>query len=167
MKQLLAPRYLLTAFIAVIIGFGIAYAMNSGSPAPSGSPQMTMYKHPQCGCCGKWQEHLEAAGFDVDAKHETDAQKRWSMNNVPAELGSCHTGIIDGYVIEGHVPASDIKRLLEEKPDAVGLFVPGMPIGSPGMESSNPENHEAYDVMLLQRDGSTQVFQRHEPNQAR
>jgi hypothetical protein len=116
-------------------------------PATAGAlPAMTVFRDPTCGCCHKWVEHLEADGFAVTV-HDAPSMKAVKARlGVPAELASCHTGEIGGYVIEGHVPAVAIRRLLAEKPEGRGLAVPGMPIGSPGMEGGEPED---YDVMLF------------------
>jgi hypothetical protein len=124
----------------------------------AGKPVVTVYKSPTCGCCGKWEEHLKASGFEVDPR-PTDAMNAVKAEHgVPGDLQSCHTAIVDGYVIEGHVPASSIKKLLAEKPAGVkGLSVPGMPIGSPGMEGPNPEN---YDVVTFKASGETEVFEK-------
>lgn len=118
-----------------------------------------VHKHPQCGCCSVWSRHIEAAGFEVTTVRALDNEARWRTFDIPRHLGSCHTAKIDGYVVEGHVPAADILRLLEERPDARGLVVPGMPIGSPGMEGPVSQ---AYDVLLLKADGTTEVFARYE-----
>ncbi|MFH0255165.1 DUF411 domain-containing protein [Roseovarius aquimarinus] len=121
-------------------------------------PKIHVLKDRNCGCCGAWVEILSADGFDVSTensfgtlltRHKIDA-------GIPDAMMSCHTGEIEGYFIEGHVPPADIRRLLAERPDAIGLAVPGMPYGSPGM---GPEDQrEAYDVFLIRRDGSTEVF---------
>lgn len=132
------------------------------APALAAAQSIEVWKSPTCGCCGKWVEHLEANGFDVMAKNTSpgmlDRIKRQA--GISEKLASCHTGIIDGYVVEGHVPAEDIKRLVEERPDAIGLTVPNMPLGSPGMEQPDGKT-EPYDVMLVKKDGSTVVFARH------
>ena len=111
-----------------------------------------------CECCVKWTEYLQQQGFDVSSEDRFGVlliQHKIELG-VPAEHYSCHTGQIDGYFLEGHVPAQDIRRLLEERPDAAGLAVPGMPYGSPGM---GPEDRrEAYDVLLIRKDGSSEVF---------
>ena len=119
---------------------------------------ITVYKTPYCGCCHLWVEHLKANGFAVTPKDVNDTAPIRQKLNMPAALGSCHTAVINGYVIEGHVPAEDIKRLLKEKPKALGLAVPGMPLGSPGMESANPQ---PYETLLVMKDGSTKVWARH------
>jgi hypothetical protein len=121
-------------------------------------PSIAVYKSPTCGCCSKWIEHLEADGFDVEPVDVTDLRLVKSMAGIAPEQASCHTARIGDYVIEGHVPAADIRRLLREHPEARGLTVPGMPQGSPGMESPNPEH---YQVLLIGEDGSTSVFAEH------
>lgn len=122
-----------------------------------------VWKNPSCGCCKGWVSHMAQNNFALDVV-ETD-QKALDVikgqNGIPPKLASCHTAKIGGYTVEGHVPAHAIKRLLTEKPDAVGLAVPGMPQGSPGMETGAPA--EAYDILLVMRDGSTSVFEHVEP----
>lgn len=121
-------------------------------------PALHVLKDPNCGCCSAWVEIVQADGFDVTVEESMGtALARYKLDNdIPQEMGSCHTGRIAGYMIEGHVPPADIRRLLEERPDAIGLAVPGMPYGSPGM---GPETErEAYAVFLIRRDGSTEVF---------
>ena len=125
-----------------------------------------VWKDPNCGCCHLWVEHLQASGFKVEVFDvgNTAARKRLGM---PEKLGSCHTASVGGYVIEGHVPATDIQRLLRDRPAALGLSVPGMPIGSPGMDGPEYKGRkDAYDVLLVQKDGSTKSFQ-HYPGMRR
>jgi hypothetical protein len=125
--------------------------------AQSSAP-VEVFKSPYCGCCGKWVEHLRQNGFEVkthDVEDVTAARKKTGM---PDRLGSCHTAKIGGYVVEGHVPAADIQRLLKEKPKALGLAVPSMPPGSPGMDSAKPI---PYQTLLVKTDGTTQVFAQH------
>lgn len=121
-----------------------------------------VWKSPSCECCGAWATHLEDNGFAVKVNAGTpsmlDRIKREA--GIGEELASCHTAKIGAYVIEGHVPAADIKRLLAEEPDALGLAVPGMPVGSPGMEQDDGKT-EPYDVLLVKKDGTTEVFARH------
>ncbi|TFL19469.1 DUF411 domain-containing protein [Jannaschia formosa] len=119
-------------------------------------------KDPNCGCCEAWVRILQAEGFEVttETSFGTLLIRHKLDNGIPQEMISCHTGEIDGYFIEGHVPPADIRRLLSERPDAVGLAVPGMPYGSPGMGPE--ESREAYDVFLIRRDGRTEVFTRYE-----
>lgn len=126
--------------------------------AQGAGPAIHVMKDPNCGCCSAWIEILENDGFSVttEASAGTLLMRYKLDNGIPQEMASCHTGRIEGYMIEGHVPAADIWRLLDERPDAVGLAVPGMPYGSPGM---GPESErEAFDVFLIRGDGSTEVF---------
>lgn len=118
-------------------------------------PAITVYKSPSCGCCAKWVDHLEENGFDVKSIDTPDVNPTKMQHGVPGELASCHTALVDGYVVEGHVPADVIKKMLEEEPEIVGLAVPGMPMGSPGMEGSRVDN---YDVIAFQKDGTRSVF---------
>lgn len=119
-----------------------------------------IWKDPSCGCCQAWADHLKDAGFEIRI-HETDRINGVkAMNKVPAKLASCHTAKIGGYVIEGHVPASDITRLLKEKPQVHGLAVPGMPLGSPGMEMPDGEK-DAYDVLSFDENGNAAVWSSH------
>jgi len=124
----------------------------------SAAEMVDVYKNPHCGCCGKWVEHLRQAGFAVRTHDVNDVPAARQRLGMPERLGSCHTAKVAGYVVEGHVPAADIQRLLKEKPPALGLTVPSMPPGSPGMESPKPM---PYNTLLVQANGSTQVFAKH------
>ncbi len=120
-----------------------------------------VWKDPNCGCCKEWIAHLEKSGFaaTVIEQGNTAARARLGM---PQKYGSCHTAVVQGYVIEGHVPAADILRLLKERPQALGLAVPGMPIGSPGMDGAAYGGHrDPYQVFLVQKDGSAKTFNTH------
>lgn len=121
-----------------------------------------MWRNAGCSCCGKWAKHLEANGFTVKINEPggEKLQQIKKLAGITEKLESCHTARIGGYVVEGHVPAADVKRLLASKPDAIGLSVPGMPVGSPGMESDDGKT-EPYEVLLIRKDGSTEVFARH------
>jgi hypothetical protein len=121
-------------------------------------PVIDVYKSATCGCCTQWVAHLQANGFQVRARNVPNTAAYRTQFGVPSSLGSCHTATIGGYAIEGHVPASDIRRLLVEKPKAKGLAVPEMPMGSPGMEGADAE---AFDVLLFQTDGSRTVYRRY------
>jgi len=146
----------------VIASLLTTVACTGQSPAPSdqtgnGSPhEMTVYHDPQCGCCGKWVEHMHAHGFEVEKVPTTDMNRIKRELGVPRELPSCHTAVVGDYVVEGHVPAEDVLRLLAEQPQARGLSVPGMPLGSPGMEVDH--RRMAYDVILFGTDDRTRVF---------
>jgi hypothetical protein len=141
------------AAIAVTVTIGLS------TPVLAGAEEVVMYKDPHCGCCGKWAEHMRAAGFAVKevASERMDLVKEDA--GVPQALGSCHTAKVGGYVVEGHVPASDVRRMLTEKPAIRGLSAPGMPLGSPGMEG--PYAAERYDVVSFDDTGRSTVFARH------
>ena len=127
---------------------------------PVALPRMAVHKTPSCGCCSVWIEHMKDAGFEVDVHDMVDMGPVKERLGVPYTKGSCHTAEVGGYLIEGHIPAADIKRLLEERPDARGLVLPGMPLGSPGMEV--PEGQQQpYTVELVRRDGTTEPFAQH------
>lgn len=128
--------------------------------AQARAPQITIYKDPNCGCCGAWADHVKGAGFAISVVETSDLAAIRNRYGVPEHLASCHTGVVAGYAIEGHVPSDDIKRLLARKPQARGLAVPAMPIGSPGMESPDG-SREPYEVLLVRQDGTTEVFARH------
>lgn len=131
----------------------------TGAWAAPSRPPVEVWKDPSCGCCKDWIAHLEKAGFEVRV-HETGNASARTRLGIPAKLGSCHTASIEGYAIEGHVPAREIQRLLREKPKAVGLAVPGMPVGSPGMDGPVYGNRkDAYDVLLVRADGISTVYQ--------
>ena len=118
-----------------------------------------VHRDANCGCCKKWISHLEANGFQVSVHDSGNAQARTRLG-VPDKLGSCHTAQVGGYALEGHVPARDIWRLLKERPKAVGLAVPGMPVGSPGMDGPEYQGRkDPYDVLLIQANGSSKVYQ--------
>jgi hypothetical protein len=123
------------------------------------SHELTVFHSPTCSCCSQWIEHMEAAGFQVEDKITEDMTAIKQQYGVPANLASCHTTIVAGYVVEGHVPAEDVQSLLTEKLDVSGITVPGMPIGSPGMESGNYV--EPYTVFSFMEDGSTATFAKH------
>lgn len=124
-------------------------------------PSITVHKTPWCGCCTDWVEHLQEEGFDVEVHEHEDLSPIRTRLDVPLALGSCHTAEVDGYAIEGHVPATDIRRLLDERPDGVrGLSVPGMPVGSPGMEMG--DRQDPYDVIAFGEDGQS-VFTEYRP----
>jgi len=126
--------------------------------APALAEEITVYKSPTCGCCKAWVKHLQANGFTVVAKDVRDVAPYKETYGVPPRLGACHTARVDGYTVEGHVPAADIRRLLQERPPVRGLAVPGMPPGSPGMESRSPVR---YETLTFDADGRIAVYARH------
>jgi hypothetical protein len=121
-------------------------------------PAVKVYKSPTCGCCDKWVEHMKANGFKVVTHEMNDVTPHKQRLGVPVGMGSCHTAEIGGYLIEGHVPAADVKRLLAEKPKAKGLVSPGMPQSAPGMDMPGKQ---PYEIFLVRQDGSTLSFARH------
>jgi len=141
-----------------VSGLGISNAIAEEAKSPT---EIVMYKSPTCGCCGNWAEHLRGAGFTVVEKKQEDMGAIKAKFGVPEQLSSCHTAIIDGYIIEGHVPAADVQRLLKEKPmDVVGLTAPGMPKQSPGMQDKTMEPKN-YDVLAFDKNGASHVFTRY------
>ena len=157
----LAPAVLAVAVIAANV---VAYAQ-SKTPARTAAPKpaatktaVTVYKTATCGCCGNWVQYMNAQGYACTVTNLPDLNDVKVKNGVPANLQSCHTSLVGGYVIEGHVPAEDIQRLLREKPAIVGLAAPGMPAGSPGMDVPGSP---AYDVIAFEKDGRQRVYARH------
>ena len=144
-------KHLQHAFLAITLCGGLI--------APAFATEITVYKSATCGCCKEWVKHLQANGFSVKAHDVPDIMPYKTANGVPATLGSCHTAKVGGYVIEGHVPANDIKRLLKERPPVSGLAVPGMPSGSPGMEQGG--HKDRYDVLTFDKQGKTGVYTRY------
>lgn len=120
--------------------------------------EVVMYKNAGCQCCDKWADYLERNGYSVTINESTAMASFKEQQNVPPAMGSCHTALIDGYVVEGHVPIEDINRLLANRPEAVGIAAPGMPASSPGM---NTALNEPYDVYLFDREGNTYLFASH------
>jgi hypothetical protein len=143
-------RYFLNALASSVA----VMAMPASGAGPL--PQIEVFKSPTCGCCTAWVDHLKAAGFPVKVAEVDDTTVIRKRHGLPDKFGSCHTGLVKGYVIEGHVPAAEIKRLLALKPAAIGLAVPGMPVGSPGMEYG--DRQEPYDVFLVDKSGRATVF---------
>ena len=129
--------------------------------ARSDAPLVEVWKSPSCGCCKDWIAHLDANGFRTQV-HDTGNTAMRGRLGIDIKYGSCHTARVDGYAIEGHVPAADIRRLLKERPKAIGLAVPGMPVGSPGMDGPGYNGRkDPYDVLLIATDGKASVFQPH------
>ena len=162
----LRRRSLLLSAAAVV---GAAAGCDRGAPVPAADappagppprPELVVYKTPWCGCCKGWVTHMTRAGFAPRVEELEDLAPIREKYGIPFELSSCHTALLGGYVVEGHVPTGDVDRLLREKPRALGLAVPGMPIGSPGMESPTGER-EPFETLLLLAGGGTRVFARH------
>ena len=151
----MALRSLLLSLCAVCL---CASPLHAATDNP---PSIEVWKSATCECCGNWVKHLEANGFavKVNATGPAALERLKAQAGIGSKLASCHTAKIGSYIIEGHVPATDIKRLVAKRPEAIGLAVPGMPVGSPGMEQGSES--EPYDVLLLNKDGTTEVFARH------
>jgi hypothetical protein len=143
-------RYFLTSLTAA------AAAQSLPVVAKQALPQVQVFQDPNCGCCGVWVEHMKDAGFSVTVTEVDDTSVARRKYGLPDRFGSCHTAVVGGYVVEGHVPANDVKKLLAIKPVAVGLAVPGMPVGSPGMEMGSRK--DPYQVLLVAKDGRERVF---------
>jgi hypothetical protein len=146
-------RSTLQRLLLGVAGLGAPYLALAGTA----SPQITVWKTPSCGCCKAWVAHLRANGFDVVTHDVKDNAPFRQKLGLAEQFGSCHTASLGGYVLEGHVPATEIRRLLREKPVARGLAVPGMPAGSPGMEMGKAR--DAYNVLLVLMDGNSRVYQ--------
>ena len=140
----------------LLIAFGLLPI--AGAMAQSGKVLVEVWKDPNCGCCEDWVAHLQANGFAVKVNPSGNDAMRAKLG-IPQKLGSCHTALVGGYAVEGHVPAVDIRRLLKEKPNAVGLSVPGMPIGAPGMDGAvYGKRRDPFDVVLVSRSGEARVY---------
>ena len=152
-------------FFAVALVAALSPAAGSAQSRPAAKPAakpvlMTVYKTPTCGCCAKWVDHMKQNGFTVNVTDLNDLSTIKAKHGVPSKLQSCHTAVVNGYVVEGHVPAADVKRMLKELPAVAGLALPGMPAGSPGMEVPGIVP-PPYDVMTFDKKGATRVFARH------
>ena len=143
------------ALAVIVFATAVAVLLEVKDPR---AQDVTVYMSPHCGCCGEWVDHLANNGFSA-RKHLVDnLDVVKARQQVPTAVASCHTAVVDGYFIEGHVPAADIRRLLGQRPSARGLAAPGMPAGAPGMESAG---REPYDVLLVDEEGRTTVFAKH------
>ena len=157
----LSRRQIAVLALIAVMGAGIASALTWwDAPRPGPGPEtVVVYKRATCNCCAKWVSHLKESGFEVEVHNESDLDARQDALGVPRPLRACHTGLVGGYLVEGHVPAQDIRRVLTEKPQALGIAVPGMPIGSPGMEMG--DRRDPYATLLFQPDGQNSVFAKH------
>lgn len=158
---MLNRRMLTTVAMALLLAAGSGASADTGAGAGQDGDLalVKVWKSPTCGCCGKWIKHMQGAGFRVEVTDVADVEPIKVANGVPPKLASCHTALVGGYVIEGHVPASDVRRLLKEKPGILGLAAPGMPPGSPGMDvpGSPP-----FEVLAFGKDGKPVVYATHD-----
>lgn len=155
-----SPLWRSSTLIVGLLVIAAAAAAVLWQPRASAAQDVTVHASPYCGCCGDWVKHLERDGFSVETRMVEDVSVARSKYGVPPGLASCHTAVVGDYVIEGHVPAADIRRLLTERPQALGLSVPGMPAGTPGMEGAGAE---PYQTLLFRADGGVDVFGRWGP----
>lgn len=159
-KKLAAVGLMVAGALAVV-------AFRSMDADIGADPELHVYKTPTCGCCGKWVDHMKEAGFKVRVE-DVDVEELWGgvkvRHGVPRELSTCHTTVVGDYVIEGHVPAGVVKRFLEEAPEVKGISVPGMPMGSPGMEGPNPQ---PYVVIAFDGEGNRTVYEEVDPRTSR
>lgn len=143
--------------VAFLAAAPVAVALSPRDAVAQGMPLIEVYKSPTCGCCNDWIKHMQDSGFRNVRTFDTGNAKKRAEVGMSLRFGSCHTALVDGYVIEGHVPAREVKRLLAERPKALGLAVPGMPLGSPGMEVDDGRV-DRYDVLLVQKDETSSVY---------
>jgi hypothetical protein len=144
--------------LVLTVGVGVAVVGSQQGKSANPKPSVAVFKSPTCGCCAKWNEHMTAAGYAVNSSDRADMSAVKDEHRIPANLRSCHTALVSGYVIEGHVPSDVVAKLLAERPaGVVGIAVPGMPAGSPGMES--PDGFKTpYQVMAFTKDGQSRVY---------
>jgi hypothetical protein len=156
---MLSHRFVQRAALAVLLAASAPLAAQTTRKPAAAAKAVEALVHltPTCGCCGKWTEHLETAGFTVTRNVTKELEAVPARQRVPAQLRSCHTAVIGDYLVEGHVPADVIQKMLKERPEIAGIAVPGMPVGSPGMEGPNPR---PYSIVAFKADGTTYEFAR-------
>ena len=145
---------------ALCAGLAAQAGRTPARPAAAKPVMMAVYKTPTCGCCAKWVEHMKQNGFTVHVTDMNDLSSIKTKHGVPTKAQSCHTAVVNGYVVEGHVRASDVKRMLKERPAIAGIALPGMPIGSPGMEQPGIQAR-GYEVLSFSKAGATRVYSKH------
>ena len=155
---IIAPRFWKTMIVIGILITGGGALFFAQPATKTGGVEMVVYKSPSCKCCDKWVDHMLDAGFKITTRDGNNMDSIKSSYGIMPGLQSCHTAVVEGYVVEGHVPADDIKRLLQERPAVAGLAAPGMPMGSPGMEG---RYKDPYDVLTFDRNGRTTIFARY------
>ena len=147
-----------TVFTAIVMAGALSLGALVAAQRAAG-PTVEVFKSPTCGCCANWVKHIEANGFATKVTNIEDMAQVKAKYGIPGRLHSCHTAVVNGYVLEGHVPAADVQRLIKERPAVVGVAVPGMPIGSPGMEQGSMV--QPYNVVTFDKQGQTTVFSSH------
>jgi hypothetical protein len=153
MRKFFGARNVIVALAAIAVMGFTARTLTHGAPAPV---EVVVYKSPTCGCCAKWVDHMRANGFKVTVHDVENVDPVKTSNGVPASLASCHTALVQGYVVEGHVPADVVQRLLKEHPSIVGIAAPGMPAGAPGMEMGGRK--DKLDIIAFDKAGHTSVY---------
>ncbi len=148
------------AVIALAVAAATAFGIVAAQQQRPGAPLLEVFKTPTCGCCSQWVEHMRANGFTVRTTDLNDLTEIKRSRGVPDQVQSCHTAVVNGYVVEGHVPAADVHRLLKEKPAVAGIAVGGMPVGSPGMEVPGTKA-QPFNVMSFDKSGAIRVFAKH------
>ncbi|MDD4914413.1 MAG: DUF411 domain-containing protein [Methylococcales bacterium] len=148
-------KLLKTVAASILLGFSLGLHAEESAAVP----EMTVYRSPGCSCCGKWLEHMQHSGFTVKTVMSDDMQAIKEKLGIPDKLASCHTATVDGYVVEGHIPAGDVRKLLLNKPAVAGIAAPNMPLGSPGMEAGGQK--QAYQVMSFDKQGRVAIFAEH------
>ncbi|HIE55716.1 MAG TPA: DUF411 domain-containing protein [Chromatiaceae bacterium] len=150
-------QYSPTFWSMLVLAAGVAAATMAMIATPAVmAAEVVVYKSPTCGCCKKWVQHMRENGFDVEVHEQYNVTPVKNRLGVPGQVRSCHTAKVDGYIIEGHVPADVVKRLLQEKPQVAGLAVPGMPMGSPGMEGFRKD---PYNILSFTSEGKTAIYE--------
>jgi hypothetical protein len=149
-----------TKTVLSIAALALGLAVAAAAQQKAAAPLVEVFKTPTCGCCSKWVEHLRASGFVVRTNDLNDLTEIKKSRGVPDQVQSCHTAVVNGYVVEGHVPAADVHRMLKEKPAIAGIAVGGMPSGSPGMDYPGVKA-QPYNVMSFDKNGTTRVFAKH------
>ena len=164
MKQIFLGILIALLFVSFSVPVNAQQTVNvvDQPQVPFSLPEIAIYRSESCGCCTNWGQYIEAKGFPIQDKVVKDMDAFKQANGITPELASCHTAVVDGYVVEGHVPAASIKKMLDERPDIRGLTAPGMPMGSPGMETAGIKA-EAFDVLAISNDGTISVFDQIRP----
>jgi hypothetical protein len=158
-RQFITPATVVVGLIATValIAHPQSKAQSKPAPAAPSVVETKVYLTPTCGCCSKWADHMAAANFKVTREVTTDLESVPARQKVPVQVRSCHTAVVGQYVVEGHVPADLVRQMLKEQPKIVGLTVPNMPMGSPGMEGPNPRS---YSILAIKSDGTTYEYAR-------
>ncbi len=151
-------KKIITAVAGVVLLALVGFMLFVSPSGDSNAKTVVVYKSASCGCCGDWVAHMKQAGYTVEVRNMDDMNAVKAKYGIKPQFAACHTALVDGYIIEGHVPAEQVERLLAERPAVLGISVPGMPLGSPGMEMGNPSDYADYDVLAFDGKGRSSVF---------